>query len=565
MATTFIAEPASLSLLDRARAIPGVRQLVLLFGLAGAIAGGLSLFMWANKPGMQPVYAGLPESDVAAMAQSLAAANIPHAIDAATGALTVPADQLRSVRLKLAGEGLPKSGSVGFESLQGEQGFGISQAVESSRMQHALETELVRTISALQPVKTARVHLALPKPSAFTRGSGSASASVLVELHPGRALTSQQVQSIVHMVAASVPEMPTSAVTVVDQTGRLLTDDSGDAGAGMGSSQYEQIKRVEDATRHRIEDILTPLMGAGRVKSQVVANLDFTVQEETQERYEPDDKAIRSEQTSEDVSRTGVLKAAQGVPGATSNQPPAAAAPAATTTAATPAATPASPAAAPELPSSQTRSSTRNYELNKTTSFRKPTPGRVQRLSVAVLVDYLPKADPKDAKAAPIPTALGKDELARIEALVKEAMGFDATRGDTVTVQNAPFIVAPVEAIAPLPMMERPEVLSLTRQGGTALVLLVLILAVVRPMLKSIFTTPVQGGATALAATRMDALPPPAEGLPEAVQAARHASLAAPPSGPSPYDQKLTLARETVKQDPKRVAQVMKTWIAQET
>lgn len=562
MATTFIAEPASMSLLDRARAIPGMRQLVLLFGLAGAIAGGLSLFMWANKPGMQPLYAGLPESDVAAMAASLAAANIPHAIDAGTGALTVPADQLRSARLKLAGEGLPKSGSVGFESLQGEQGFGISQAVESSRMQHALETELVRTISALQPVKTARVHLALPKPSAFTRGSGSASASVLVELHPGRALTSQQVQSIVHMVAASVPEMPTSAVTVVDQTGRLLTDDSAEPGAGMGSSQYEQIKRVEDATRHRIEDILTPLMGAGRVKSQVVANLDFTVQEETQERYEPDEKAIRSEQTNEDVNRSGGLKMAQGVPGATSNQPPAAA-PA--TTPATPSAAAATPpAGGAEPPSSQTRSSTRNYELNKTTSFRKPTPGRVQRLSVAVLVDYLPKADPKDAKAPPVPTALGKEELARIEALVKEAMGFDAARGDTVTVQNAPFIVAPVEAIAPLPMMERPEVLSLTRQGVTALVLLVLILAVVRPMLKSIFTTPT-GGAAALAATRLDALPPPTEGSPEAVQAARHAALAAPPSGPSPYDQKLTLARETVKQDPKRVAQVMKTWIAQES
>ncbi|MDO9454086.1 MAG: flagellar basal-body MS-ring/collar protein FliF [Stagnimonas sp.] len=566
MATTLIATPEQpASLLDRARAIPGVKQLVLLVGLAAAIAGGLSLFMWAQKPADQPLFAGLPEAETAAMADALAAEGILHHIDPATGALTVPADQVRNARLKLAGRGLPKSAASGFESMQGDQGFGVSQSIESARMQHALETELVRTITSIQSVKNARVHLAVPKPSAFTRAGGTASASVFVELHPGRNLTAQQVQSIVHMVSSSVSDMQPSAVTVVDQTGRLLTDESADGSIGMGNSQYEQVKRIEDATRHRVEDILTPLMGAGRVKTQVVAALDFTVEEQVQEQYTPDANAIRSEQTSEDVNRNGALKA-QGVPGATSNKPPepGASAPAIAPGAATPAvaATPATPAATAELPSAQTKTSTRNYELNKTVSSRKVMPGRIERLSVAVLVDYLPKLD---AKGVAVPTALGTDELARIEALVKEAMGFDAKRGDTVTVQNAPFIVAAEEVIAPLPLIERPEMQSLARQGLSALVLLVLILAVVRPLLKNLFAPPAR--TPALAANGFSALAAPQENEEEvqvALSAKRHAAIPALPEGPSPYEQKLTLARETVKQDPKKVAQVMKSWIAAE-
>ncbi len=573
MATTLIASSAQpASLLDRARAIPGVTQLALLIGLAAAIAGGLSLFTWAQKPADQALFAGLPEAETAAMADALAAEGIVHRIDSATGALTVPVDQVRNARLKLAGRGLPKSAASGFESMQGDQGFGVSQSVESARMQHALETELMRTITSIQAVKSARVHLAVPKPSAFTRAGGTASASVFVELHPGRNLTSQQVQSIIHMVASSVADMQPSAVTVVDQTGRLLTDESSH-GAGMGSSQFEQIKRIEDGTRHRVEDILTPLVGEGRVKTQVVAALDFTVEEQTQEQFTPDANAIRSEQTSEDVNRSGALKA-QGVPGATSNKPPepgvsapALSPPPATTpadaTAAVPAGASVSTATA-ELPSAQTKTSTRNYELNRTLSSRKTLPGRIERLSVAVLVDYLPKPD---AKGVAVPTALTKDELARIESLVKEAMGFDAKRGDTVTVQNAAFVLPVPEAIAaPLPLIERPEVHALARQGIGALVLLVLILAVVRPLLKSLFAPP-PAPAPMLVGSQLPALAPPQdgdEGVSSSHGEKRHAAIPLAPQGPSPYEQKLALARETVKQDPKKVAQVMKAWIAAE-
>lgn len=556
MATMLIAQTDNATLLDRARAIPGARQMALLLGLAAAIAGGLSLFLWANKPGAQPLFMGLPEAESAAIADALTAEGIANQIDPATGAVTVAADQLRNARLKLASRGLPNSAGAGFEMISGEQGFGVSQSIESARMQHALETELVRTIASIQPVKSARVHLAIPKPSAFTRASGAASASVLVELHPGRKLNSQQVQSIVHMVASSVPDMQPAAVTVIDQVGRLLTEDAADSGSGMSNSQFEQVTRVQDAIRHRVEDILAPLMGAARVRTQVVADLDFTQLEITQEQYQPDPNAIRSEQTSEDVSRDGQGSKMLGVPGATSNKPPEAGA------SATPSLTAAAPAAADsaEPPSSQTRSSTRNYELNKTVSFKKPAAGGIQRLNVAVLVDYLPKPD---AKGVMVPTALSKDELGRIEALVKEAMGFDSARGDRVTVQNAPFVVEALEALPPTPIIERPEVHSLARMGSSALVLLVLLLAVVRPLLRSLFATPIT---PALAADGLAALPSPLPDDDESAPGAarRHAAIAAQPEGPSPYEQKLSMARETVKADPKKVAQVMKTWIAQE-
>lgn len=558
------------SLIQKLRAVPGVGQVALLMGLACALAAAISLALWVNKPGNQPLYAGLPQSDTAAMADALTTAGIEHAIDPASGALTVPADHVQEARLKLAAVGLPKSAAAGFESLQGDQGFGVSQSVESARMQHALETELVRTISALQPVKSARVHLAIPKPSAFARAGGSASASVLVELYAGRSLNAQQVASIVHMVSASVPDMPASAVSVVDQSGRLLTEENPDSPLAGSSSQLEQTRRVEESLRQRLDDILSPLTGPGRVRTQVVANLDFTVQEETQEAYKGDPAAIRSEETHEDISRTGNGSAGskpQGIPGATSNRPPE---PGSSAPALPPqpapvvnAAAPSASTAAAEMPSAQTKSSTRNYELGKTTTYRKPTPGRVQRLSVAVLVDYLPKAD---AKGALVPTALGKDDLARIEALAKEAVGFDPARGDTLTVQNAPFVTVAPEPEAELPLWQRPELQTVARQALLALVLIVLILAVIRPLLRNLFAVPAglkPHPLEALAApTRQQLIP---AGMPgPAVVLAQAQSIEVPVShAPNAYEQKVQAARDAVKADPKRVAQVMKTWIAE--
>ena len=570
-------------LTERIRAVPGLPQLLLLTGLAAAIAAGLSLFMWSRAPGFQPLYSGLPEQDVAAMADALAASGIEHRIDPDTGALTVPAERLREARLQLAGQGLPKAGGVGLESIRGEQGFGVSQFIESARYQHALETELVRTVSALQPVKSARVHLAIPKPSAFARGRSTPSASVLVELHPGRVLTAQQVSSIVHVVSSSVPDLPASAVTVVDQAGELLTGDRRDGGGALTDSQFEHVRRVEDDYTRRVQDILRPLTGAGRVSAQVVADMDFTVAEQTEEKFQPDPQAIRSEQTSEQRDASAV---ARGIPGATSNRPPdTTTPPPATGTAADPAAAPTAAAAnsSTELNGPQSRSSTRNYELDKTTRYSKQAAGRIQRLSVAVLVDYLPRPD---AKGAMVPTALKPEELARIEALVKEAVGFDSRRGDSVTVQNAAFAVADPEVVEDIPLMQRPELRSALREALGALVLLVLILAVIRPLMRNLFGG---GGRTVLTPEQLAALPAP-DGTGHADRAAHAAApggshaldgeaefagedqlalsqaaqAAALPAPPSAHEQRLERARLAVREDPKRVAQVMRAWIAQE-
>lgn len=572
------------SLGERISAVPGLSQLLLLVGLAAAIAAGLSLFMWSRAPGFQPLYSGLPEQDVALMADALTAAGIENRVDPDTGALTVPAAQLRSARLKLAGQGLPKAGGVGFESIRGEQGFGVSQFIESARYQNALETELVRTISALQPVKSARVHLAIPKASAFARGRTTPSASVLVELHPGRTLTPQQVASIVHVVSSSVPELPATAVTVVDQAGDLLTDDSRDSAGALTNSQFEHVRRVEDDYTRRVQDILLPLTGSGRISAQVVADMDFTSAEQTEEQYQPNPQAIRSEQTREERDAS---VAARGVPGATSNKPPeaaplaaAAATPAVTSPASPGAANPAAVAASNDAAAAasggveasgpQSRSSTRNYEIDKTVRYSKQAPGRIQRLSVAVLVDYLPRPD---GKGGMVPSALKPEELSRMEALVKEAVGFDAQRGDSVTVQNAPF--APTEAyVEPeVPLLERPELRDVAREALGALVLLVLIIAVIRPVMRGLFGGPDR---KVLTPAQLAALAPPEPA--DAAAAVGRAALPGQPASalthgeeelsPSPattaYDQRLERARQAVREDPKRVAQVMRAWIAQE-
>lgn len=569
------------SLGERIKAVPGLSQLLLLVGLAAAIAAGLSLFMWSRAPGFQPLYSGLPEQDVALMADALTAAGIENRVDPDTGALTVPAAQLRAARLKLAGQGLPKAGGVGFEAIRGEQGFGVSQFIESARYQNALETELVRTISALQPVKSARVHLAIPKASAFARGRTTPSASVLVELHPGRTLTPQQVASIVHVVSSSVPELPATAVTVVDQAGDLLTDDSRDSAGALTSSQFEHVRRVEDDYTRRVQDILLPLTGVGRISAQVVADMDFTSAEQTEEQYQPNPQAIRSEQTREERDAS---VSARGVPGATSNKPPEAALPVA---AATPAGSdPNNPASAPaqaptaaapaastgtEASGPQSRSSTRNYEIDKTVRYSKQAPGRIQRLSVAVLVDYLPRPD---GKGGMVPSALKPEELSRMEALVKEAVGFDAQRGDSVTVQNAPFVPTEAYVEPEVPLMQRPELRDVAREALGALVLLVLIISVIRPVMRSLFGGPDR---KVLTPEQLAALAPPAHEDAIGATAARAAlpgqTAAAltqdeeelpPPAATGVYDQRLERARQAVREDPKRVAQVMRAWIAQE-
>jgi len=545
--------------------LPGVRQLMAIAGIALAIAAGITLFFWAQKPNLAPLYPNLGEKDSAEVADALRAAGIEFKLDGATGGVTVPADQVHEARLRLASQGLPKGSSLGMEMIQKEQGFGTSQFIETARYQLALETELSRTIGSLMAVKGARVHLALPKASAFARSRDQASASVLLELHPGRQLEAGQVASIVHMTASSVPNLLPSAVTVIDQYGHLLTGEGQDSEADASSEQFSFARRVEADYVRRIEQLLTPMMGAGRVSAQVAADVDFSVTEEAREAYNPNPQAIRSEQTSEEATRNGT-GAAQGIPGATSNQAPNAAqavplntvngAPVGAAAAATTTATAATP-------TSESRSATRNFELDKTISHTRKAPGKVQRLSIAVLVDNLPKANDKGVL---VPTALTEAEIAKVQALVREAVGFDEKRGDTVTVQNAAFL--PNEALAPieaLPMWKQPEMRDYARQGLGALVVLLIALLVVRPMLKSLMSPQSPQTVDAVLETMAERRAQIAGGeLPGDVVPDRLSLGTSVPEVPKVYEQKLVLAKAAVAQDPKRVAQLVKNWIGSE-
>jgi flagellar M-ring protein FliF len=535
------------------RDLPGLRQLLLLLGIAAAVAAGVSAFMWAQRPAAAPLYANLSAKDSADVADALRAANVPFQVDSGSGAITVTADKVYEARLKLASQGLPKGSGMGFEMIQKEQGFGTSQFIETARYQHALETELGRTISSLQSVQNAQVHLAVPKASAFARANDSSSGSVLVELSPGRSLDAGQVDSIVHLVASSVPDLAPGNVAVIDQYGHLLSHSgNGSDPAQQAASQFEAAHRVEADYVRRIEQLLTPMTGPGRVSAQVVADMDFSQTEEASETYKPDPAALRSEQVSINTSGGGAAAAnPQGVPGATSNQP-------ATAAQAQPLNSPAALAAskgadaktAANADEMISRNSTRNFEMDKTVSHTRKPGGDIRRLSVAVLVDNLPRTD---AKGVVTSTALAPAELAKVEALVKQAVGFDAKRGDTLNVQNAAFITDAMPAIAEIPLWQRPLIQNLGRQGLGAVVVLILIFAVLRPTLKSLMHPQTPRG------QMVAALPRGAQAV--ALMDERAVSDVQMPQAIPEYEQKLALARGAVAQDPKRVAQVIKTWV----
>ncbi|MFO0027283.1 MAG: flagellar basal-body MS-ring/collar protein FliF [Pseudomonadota bacterium] len=544
----------------RLQDLPYVRQLVSLGGLALAIAVGIWLFTWTQKPAYVAVYPGLEAKDAAEVLDALRAAQVAVQLDPATGAVTVPEADLQSARLKLAAAGLPAGSRMGIEMIQRDQGFGASQFVEGARYQHALETELARTIAAVRPVRSARVHLALPRASAFASRREPASASVLVDLLPGRSLEREQVAAIVHMVASSIPELSAERVTVIDQSGRLLTRDPADSDAELAAEQFAQTRRIESTYVERIQRLLEPLTGPGRVSAQVAVDMDFAVTEEARESFAPDGR-LRSEQVSEAVTEA---RAAAGIPGATSNQPPEAAPP---TTADGQAAV--DQAAAP--PSNSSRSSTRNFEMDRTVSHTRQPAGRVRRVSVAVLVDHVPAAplaapaagdaeedggaeqESAEAPAAPALRALTAEEIAQVEKLVREAVGFDAERGDTLSVMNAPF--ARIEPPAPLeepPLWQQPHLREYARLALGTLVVLVLVFGVLRPLLRGLATPRIS---ETVLTTTIDGGSVPALGHDNA----QTAELIAPPI--DQHEARLQRARQSVQQDPRKVAQVMKAWV----
>ncbi|WP_115048440.1 flagellar basal-body MS-ring/collar protein FliF [Xanthomonas arboricola] len=554
---------------DRVRSLQITRKLTMMAMIAVAVAAGLAVFFWSQKPGYQSLYTGLDEKGNAEAADLLRTAQIPFKIDQGTGAISVPQDRLYDARLKLAGSGLTgKETGGGFELMEKDPGFGVSQFVENARYQHALETELSRTIGTLRPVREARVHLAIPKPSAFTRQRDVASASVVLELRGGQGLERNQVDAIVNLVASSIPDMTPERVTVVDQSGRMLSIADPNSDAAQHAAQFEQVRRQESSYNQRIRELLEPMTGPGRVNPEVSVDMDFSVVEEARELYNGEPAKLRSEQVSDtSTSATGP----QGPPGATSNSPGQPPAPAANATAGAPG-TPAAAngqAAAAAAPTESSKSATRNYELDRTLQHTRQPAGRIKRVSVAVLLDNVPRPG---AKGKMVEQPLTAAELTRIEGLVKQAVGFDAARGDTVSVMNAPFVREAVTGEEGPKWWEDPRVQNGLRLLVGAVVVLALLFGVVRPTLRQLTgVTAVKDkqdkggndGTPQSADVRMvddDDLVPRLEEDTAQLGQDRKTPIALPDA----YEERMRLAREAVKADSKRVAQVVKGWVASE-
>jgi flagellar M-ring protein FliF len=537
---------------------PGVRSLLLLVGVAAAIAAGVFVALWSKGPSFSLLYANLAASDQAQIAQALDSAAIPYQLEPASNGISVPVERINEARLKLAGQGLPEGGG-GFALMSKDPGFGVSQFMEGARYQHALEQELARTIASLRPVDGARVHLAVPRQSAFVRDRKQTSASVFVQLKAGKRLEQEQVQAIINLVASSIPELDSSKVTVVDQQGRLLSSPQSDEEAAMREHQFELAQRLEEDYAQRIEALLAPFVGAGRVRAQVVAQLDSSVTEETREQFRPESQIVRSEQTSEQLSREGA--GPQGVPGALTNQPPTAgtALPPGVPAAATPsvAGADAAAATAAATPQNSARESTRNYEIDRTLAYTRQPSGRLQRLTVAVLIDNL-RAAGADGKVTETP--LPQEQLDRITQLVKDAVGYDEKRGDSVNVVNASFreeAPIPDGEIEKLALWEQPMIRDIAKLVAGLIVLLVLVFTVLRPLVKGLLSP----SRPTFAAPAMEAA---VAGGPRGGPGVASATSASNAAQPLAYEQQLAQARTLVGQDPKRVAQAVRTMVAQD-
>jgi flagellar M-ring protein FliF len=529
---------------------PIMKQVMFLVAIAASIAIGGYVLMWSQTPNYQVLFSGMQPKESSEVVAILQQSNIDYKLDPTTGALLVPASEVQGLRMKLAAEGLPRSSTQGMEMLDGDQGFGTSQFVERARYQRAMEEELSRSISQLNNVQSARVHLATPKQSVFVRDRKEPTASVILNLYAGRNIEPGQVTAITHMVASSVPNMSSADVTIVDQRGRLLSKNDRDANVALSDTQLEYTQKLEKGYIRRIEDILSPIVGMDGVRAQVVAEVDFTVTEQTQESYNPDLAAIRSEQIQEE-KRVGA-GGAMGVPGALSNQPSEGGVAPETTTNATNA----DRESSSTIPGSSSKNSTRNYELDRTISHTRVAPGAVRKLSVAVLID---ERHSLDAEGNVITTALTEPEMTRINALVMDAIGFNQARGDSLNVVNAPFIVPAVAAALPdLPIWEQTWVWDVAKQILGGLLVLFLIFGVIRPAFKDLNKIHVADNNQNPSANSQGM----ASGQQQAAGGSAGDDIAKITTGSAEMEEQLNNVRSLVQQDPALVAQVVKNWSA---
>jgi flagellar M-ring protein FliF len=540
--------PAGIGLLDRLS--PRARALLVL-SAAGVIAIVSAAWLWSSSPSYSVLFTNLSDRDGGAVIAQLSQMNVPYR-NTDGGTILVPGDKVHEARLKLASQGLPKGSIVGFEILESQK-FGLTQFQEQLNYQRGLEGELARSIQSLAPVAGARVHLALPKNSGFLRDHQAPTASVLVQLHPGKTLDRAQVAGIVHLVASSVPELTTKNVSVVDQHGTLLASQSEGQGSSLDGEQLDYVSQIESATIKRIEDILEPIVGRANVRAQVTADVDFSNVEQMDESYKPnqgaDTKAtIRSQQSTENT-QSGTA-GPQGVPGALSNQPP------------VPPTAPingqASAANQPAAPgSSLHREQVTNFEVDKNVRHTKVASGEIRRLTAAVVINNKPAPAPSApagaggaagtpataASNATAGVAWSQKEMDNIQALVREAMGFNEKRGDSLNVVNAAFSQLEFQPAEPTPVWQQPEAIALGKEIGKAVLFLtltlILVFGVVRPALKAISSQPVVVSSLGQSPV-VESAPSPRAELPT-----------------SQFDQMRQIARS----DPATVANVVKAWV----
>ena len=542
-----------------------LRPLLLLVGIAAAVAAGVAVVLWWQGPNWSLLYGNLEANDASQVVQALQAAGIKYKLSDTTDAVMVPIDQVHAARLKLAAQGLPGSSNSGLDLISKDSGIGVSQFMENARYQYALETELARTIATLRSVAAARIHLAISQQSAFVRDRRPVSASVLLQLRPGGRLESEQVQAIVHLVASSIPDLSADQVTVVDQQGRLLSS-PGSPKSTVQTEQFAAAQRIEDSYVQRIEQLLVPLVGAGRVRAQVTVDLETNENEESHEQYKPDSAVVRNEQTAEQTSPgAGGTGAAGGVPGSLTNQPPtggtvAAAAPSAASAAPNagaqsgnanaPPGTTTPPGAAASSGENVSKQATRSFEIDRTLSYTRQPGGRIKRVTVAVLLDHVAKVAADGKSSA---QALSASQMDNITKLVKNVVGFEETRGDNVSVVNEAFHEENAE-LKPenVPIWQRPMVQDIARLSIGALLLLAIALGVLRPMIRNLTAQATIPAPTLAAGT--------AAGI---VAGVSLASANGSADTPLAYEQQIVQAKTLVAQDPKRVAQVVKTWVSE--
>ena len=554
-------DPTSPTLFQRLGGLEPAQRNRLLIGLMLLVLVGVVGLVMGRQAEWRVLYANLGDRDGGAVVAQLSQMGVPYKHADAGAAILVPGDRVHDTRLRLATLGLPKGSVAGFEMMEANR-FGMTQFQERLTFQRGLEGELTRSIQALSSVQSARVHLALPNQNGFFREQQKPSASVLVSLHPGRSLDRNQLAGIVHLVASSVPEMTPAAVSVLDDTGKLLSTPADGSAGAADAQQLQYVQQLEQLYTRRILDILEPVVGRRNVKAQVSAEVDFSHTESTSESHRPnqtpDASAVRSQQVVESgASLAGTAAAAVGVPGATSNQPPAASSAPINGTGQTLAAGTVGSGSAGALGTGAKRESIINYEVDKTVRVVRGGTGMVKRISAAVVLNH---QSVTDDKGKTVTTPMSAEQIEKMTALVRETIGFNKERGDSVNLLNAPF-ASEKQAVVDTPLWKQPELLDLARSFawplGTLVFAALVLLGVVRPALRALS----QSAPAPVPSRQIDAL---------VSEAPERPPLLAPPAvesgtGVATQEQlRLADARKLTRDNPAAVANIVKSWIGSE-